>query len=292
MRPEWKKAVTSCIQRAPGPEDYDYEPGVMALWPFEALYNALSDSELLSMMWFALADVAVWPQVPVRTAKLLGKAITQAITTQAPLPVLKRMGIERPLELAGLDAARMLLEQVQIAEKRVMDPAASRPNPETLWEVINSLSRLYRTPDLFWPRWIQRVPPASVAHTPTQARSLALKSVLCTLDVPESWGYETAIMPELGPSGEILRLNTRTVTPFNGWEPHTHLGFFDDFEPRERCIDTTFTPAVPIDPYRMGYFFRTCFLSVQLEDEWYEGRYDRVRCTNIATGEVWAFDAL
>src|SRR5688572_25672439 len=77
MLEAWQRALRNCVMQVPDESDLDYEPGQMALKPLEDLFVALTPEQVVALAWFALAEVAVWPQVPADQGPKIADALDQ-----------------------------------------------------------------------------------------------------------------------------------------------------------------------------------------------------------------------
>lgn len=255
----------------------------MPLKPVEDLVTTLSDEQNLALGWLALAELAVWPQLPADQAPGVADAIEQAQKVPLKAPPKKDTRF-----VVAVEVSTALLSFVDEANKRVTDPAADRPRADTLRQCVTAIARLTKDPDAYWGEWLRRAVPAAITQAPAAARDVALKAVRCTLTVPNKWDYEGGLTEEHVASGVIHRGIIAVVAPGRGGRELFDIGLY---EPQARTIKAEFSPLLPIDPYRMGYVFRTTLMTHLLEDS-YGGRYDSVVCTSTATGEVWTYDAL
>src|SRR6187431_713130 len=172
----WELALRNCVQQVPDESSVDYEPGVMALKPIEDLIRALTPEQVASLGWFALADVAVWPQV----AGDQGPKIADAWEQQQKVDVGPPAG-PRDYVTVGKKATEALLVFVTDAEKRLLDPNAPAPVASTLQQVVTEIAKLSNNPDVHWREWLLRVVPAAAKIAPLEARKCAIAAFRCTL---------------------------------------------------------------------------------------------------------------
>ncbi|HEY6726503.1 MAG TPA: hypothetical protein VI197_20855 [Polyangiaceae bacterium] len=285
MLEPWERALRNCVQQVPDESSLDYEPGSMALKPLEELLVALTAEQIATLGWFALADVAVWPQV----SGAQGQTIADALERQQEVDV-GSPGAVREHAAAGRKATDALLGFVTSADKHLSDPSQPLPAASILQKVFTEIAQLSNDPDVYWREWFLRVVPAAAKSSPPQARQCAIAAFRCTLkSVAPKWDYEAGLKED--PVDDAIHHGViALVTPSRGGTELYDIGQFSNYAPQGRTIDAVFSPLLPIDPYRMGYLFQTVLMTYFLGDP-YSGRYDAVACTNSVTGERWSYPA-
>ncbi len=282
----WKHALRSCLQQVPDETDLDYAPGVMALEPLQRLFAAVTDEQRVALGWFALADVAVWPQVPSDQRD----RFADATMANDELDVKGTAGAGEYAAVGG-KSARALLDFAIASEKHAQDPNEPEPQVNVLRDAINDVARLNQDPDRYWTEWLSRVVPAAVRHGAADARRFAAAALRFTLtSVAPKWDFEAGLIEKDTPQGTEYRGSVAVVTPGRGGAELYDVGGISDYEPQGRVIRAKFEPLLPVDPYRMGYWLQTTFLAYFMNDA-YSGRYDQVVCTNTRTAEVWVYDS-
>ncbi|HEU5076791.1 MAG TPA: hypothetical protein VFU02_21525 [Polyangiaceae bacterium] len=285
MLEAWQRALRNCVMQVPDESNLDYEPGQMALKPLEDLFVALTPEQVVALAWFALAEVAVWPQVPGDQGPKIADALDQHQKVD-----FGPAGAPREQSSVGRKAAEKLLELVIAAEKHLLDPSAPAAPAGTLQQVFNEIAKLSDDPDRYWREWFLRVVPAAAFIAPLDARKLAVAAFRCTLkSVAPRWDYEAGLKADPAADGVHPGV-IAVVTPTRGGTELYDVGLISNYEPQGRKIDAVLDPLTPIDSYRMGYLFQTIFMAYFLLDS-YSGRYDSVMCTNKKTGERWNYPA-
>lgn len=285
MLEPWERALRNCVQQVPDESNVDYEPGAMALKPLEDLLVALTPEQVAALGWFALADVAVWPQV----SGDQGPKIADALEQQQRVDV-GPAGKPGEHATTGRKATEALLTFVTSAEKYLLDPKAPPPAASILQQVVTEVAQLGNNPDMYWREWFFRVVPAAAKIAPSEARTFAIAAFRCTLkSVAPRWDYEGGLKEDPA-DDSVFRGIIAVVTPSRGGKELYDIGEFSNYEPQGRTIQTEFSPMTAIDPYRMGYLFQTVLNAYLFRDS-YSGRYDDVVCTNLQTGERWSYRA-
>lgn len=285
MLEPWQRALRNCVQQVPDDSNLNYEPGVMALKPLEDLLAALTPEQVVALGWFALADVAVWPQVSGGD----GPKIAEALEQQQAVDV-GPAGAVRGHATVGRKATEALLAFVASAERHLADPKEPPPTASILQQVFIDVAQLSNDPDVYWREWFLRVVPAAMKVAPLEARKLAIAAFRCTLgSVAPTWDYEAGLKEDPA-DDSVFHGVIALVTPTRGGTELYDIGVFSNYAPQGRTIDAVLNPLSPIDPYRMGYLFQTILMTYFLNDQ-YSGRYDAVVCTNQRTGERWSYSA-
>lgn len=285
MLEPWQRALRNCVMQVPDESALDYEPGQMPLKPLEDLFVALTPEQVVALAWFALAEVAVWPQVPSDR----GPKIADALERHQKVDFGPE-GAQKEQSSLGRNAAEKLLELVISAEKHQLEPSAPAASAGILQQVFNEIAKLSDDPDRYWREWFLRIVPAAASIAPPDARKLAVAAFRCTLkSVAPRWDYEAGLKEDSVYEG-VYHGIIALVTPSRGGTELYDIGLFSNYEPRGRKIDVILDPFTPIDPYRMGYLFQTIFVAYFWLDS-PSGRYDSVTCTNKQTGERWSYPA-
>ena len=187
----WLSALHNCLQQIPDRGDIDYEPGVLPEQPVEQLLAALSDEQKLALGWFALAELAVWLQLPEPQAPVIADAIEQ----DAKLPL--REPPKKATRFVVADrVASDLISFIEEAKSKVADPALAPPRADTLGQCVIAIAKLTRAPDAYWGEWLRRAVPAAVTHPAADARGFAARTLRCTLPVPNRWDYAAGLTEE------------------------------------------------------------------------------------------------
>ena len=283
MLEPWQRALRNCVQQVPDESDLDYEPGVMPLQPIQVLLSALTPEQVVSLGWFALADVAVWPQVPSNQGTQIADALQQGAQV-------KLGAAEGACATVGSESTKTLLEFVAAAEARLQDPQAPLPDAGALLQVLNAVAQLSSDPDAHLREWFFRVIPSAAKVVPADARELAIGAFRCTIkSVAPEWDYEAGLKEDPA-DNSVFQGIIALVTPGRGGTELYDIGAFSNYAPQGRTINAELNPLTPIDAYRMGYLFQTTFMAYFLKDP-YSGRFDTAVCTNKATGERWRYAA-
>jgi len=156
MPEPWERALRNCIQQVPDESDLDYEPGVMGLRPLKERVEVLSAEQAAALGWFALADVAVWPQVDGGRGARIADALEHGQEVD-----LGAAGGRREHATVGAKAAKALLGFATAGQKRVQKPDEPAPDASTLQQAVNEVARLSQDPDGYWTEWLLRVVPAA-----------------------------------------------------------------------------------------------------------------------------------
>jgi hypothetical protein len=290
-QPAWLRGLTNCLQYiVDDADDIEVEAGevkVGELRPraFPALQKALSDEQVLSFGWMALADLAVWPQLTVTEAQELAQSIHQL---KPALPV--RTATGQSLRDAGYRAAASTVAFIGQAQARLRQPAARPPDFELIRVSINALAHFRKDKKLFWQQWLRRTIEPAAVSTPEQACAYAVAGLQATIGLPVRFEYEATRARVRGATANDGPFSITAVTPRQGGRVVANLAQIANTTPVKRKINATLTPAVTLDPYRMGYFLRTVCLA-ELLDDVHVGYFDSVTCTNTSTNETWTYAA-
>jgi hypothetical protein len=266
-------------------ETGEVEVGEIRPRAFAELGTALDEEHLLSLTWLALADLAVWPQLPVADAEALARLLETGGAHQLAKPW---TGAKDDTAL-GVQSAVELLPFIEEVDRRVRNHSVdSTINLSPLRLVVNRLAKESGEPIEYWERWLWRVVPAAATTGAERAKALAVAALRCTFAAPKHWKYVASL--EAIPKDTKGEEAVRVVAVSAGREARelAQMGVFVDREPVERKITTRFTPAIPVDAYRMGYLFQSVYMTDLLDDEM-TGHYDSVTCKNIETGETWSY---
>jgi len=295
MRPRWLSSLNGCLQMIVRSGDDveveagDVKVGELRARAFEDLRRSLDDRQLLSLAWFTLADLACWPQLPATEVNAMIQVLESGAAFMRPVTTI---GEKDTTSARAMQLLPALLGVIHAAARRVADPQRMPAAEVTAIRTsVNTLAREHGKPIEYWEKWLRRVVPAAATLAPDAARALTLAAIRATLPLTGNWEYaasSSAGTHVLLPGQEV---RVAAVTPRLGGRTILELGSFTDTEPVNRRIEAKLAPAVPVDPYRMGYLFRSSYMTDLLDDA-KTGHYDAVKCTNTATGETWAYSSL
>jgi hypothetical protein len=185
MRPPWLRALTSCLQMVVTSDDDievelgEVNVGQLRARAFAELRNALTDAQALSLAWFALADLACWPQLPAAQAAMLAAGLeTDNIAMEASV-----LGAEGSQSDAVTNAAASMLRMILTANLRAQIPAlAPRTDFEPLRKSINQLAQQSSAAIEYWENWL---------NARESARSRR-GSALAYPSIPIAWAISSA----------------------------------------------------------------------------------------------------
>jgi hypothetical protein len=289
--PAWIQGLNACLQLIVIDRDDieiemgQVEHGDLKARAFQQLQKVLTNEQVLSLGWLALADVACWPQLEPTEAHALAHTI-RLMTPQMP----PRVATGRTPRDAGYRAASVILNFIAQAQRQLADTNAIAPDFEPVRVAINALAHLRKNRVAFWEQWLRRVIEASASLTPEEACNCAISALLHTVALPARFEYGSERSKVRGASDTDGPFEIFVATPRQDGRRIASLGRLSGLAPVKRKVSATFTPAAPTDRYRMGYYLRTVCMS-ELMDDATMGYYDTVTCTNENTGELWAFAA-
>jgi hypothetical protein len=291
MRPPWLRALTGCLQMIVRSEDdIEVEAGEVALGEvraraFAELARAYDLDHLLSLAWLSLADLAVWPQLPVQEAAALAQFLEIGGTYRPALSI-GQTSTPSQEALQGVTKLLTLIERIRSLGANPM--SASPVDLAPLRVAINRIAQLSGSPVAYWEKWLRRIVPSAARLPSPEARALAIASLRSTFAVPDRWAYVAELVDQpIAPDGP-KEVRVGAFAPGRGGREIAVLGTFSKQDPVQRKIESTFSPRIAVDPYRMGYLFHSTYMTDLLDDA-KTGYYDAVTCTNIATGEVWSY---
>jgi hypothetical protein len=293
MRPPWLRALTGCLQMVVrSADDIEVEAGEVDVGQlreraFLELCEVLDPLQRASFIWLALADLAVWPQLPSSDAMALAAYLdghgSLPLSTPRKIESLADVGRMGTIELLPLiDRAKKIASQ-----SLPLEPNELRP----ILKCVNGFAKNSDDSIAYWEKWLRRVIPAVVTHDVAASRTLALAALRSTLNTPSRWLYLASqdANPEQILSTKGLRVNV--VAPDRRGRSVQNLGEFVEIQPVNRRIEAKLIPAAPIDPYRMGYLFRSVCIT-DFFDDLLTGHYESVCCTNMVTGDRWDYSKL
>jgi hypothetical protein len=293
MQPAWVQGLTTCLQAiATDADDLEVELGKVKIGElrpraFRELQKRLTNEQVVAFGWFALADVACWPQLDFAEAHALATSIEAAAPA---LPAREAAGDS--MRDAGYRAVSGILVFITQAQHRVSKPSwAPGANFELIRGAINDLARFRRDQEPFWQEWLRRVIKAAAVTAPEQACRYAVAALRATIALLVPFEYEALRPPGQPVANKDGPFDVLVVTPRQGGAAVTGLGQFTKLKPVNRVINAVFAPRVPIDPYRMGYLLRTECMA-ELLDNSLMGYFDGLVCTNASTGETWSYIAV
>lgn len=271
-------------------DDIEVEAGEVAVGEIRArafaeLVNALEGAQLLSLVWLEIADLAVWPQLPVPEAVALTRVLETGGSFRPALPA----DPQATPSVVALQAIAPLLALIDQLNRGSTGPLApSAVDLSSLRLVVNRLARASRQPISYWEKWLRRVVPSAVTLPAGRAMSLAIAALRTTFAAPDRWEYVATVdsIPDVPEAPRGVRVCA--VSPGRGGREFVQLGVFTGQGPIQRVISATFTPQISVDPCRMGYLFHSAYMTDLLDDA-RTGYYDRVTCTNSVTGESWSY---
>ena len=168
--------------------------------------------------------------------------------------------------------------------------AAPTPDFEPIRVAVNDLCHFRKDRVAFWEQWLRRVIEAAAVSTPEEACACAVAALQNTLPLPARFEYEARSQSRTPASNTNGPISFVAATPRQGGTTVMSLGTVTDLDPVKRKLNATFTPATPIDRYRMAYLIRTVCLS-ELLDDMKAGFFDSATFTNVSTGEIWHYSA-
>ena len=269
---QWRVLYGACLSSVRTPDDFDYDEGVMPARPFRELLGALTADQLEALVWVALADLAVWPQFP----RPVRDELLQA----------SRVPGGTPSDRSDPDAASLVALQHWVKFSHAVRAASgSAASQEPLRAAVEHVAQASGRPGAYWEDWLLRVIPCAARTPVATAHAFAVQALECQQTAPTMFAYEATLHESGLPYVHV-------VTPRMGGKKVATLGAFEDYVPQARVIRARFVPSVgaePVDPYRMGYWFRTTLMSVFFQDH-YEGRYDEVVITHATTGATFLYE--
>jgi hypothetical protein len=292
-KPAWVRGLDSCLQAIVIDRDDiaiergEVERGELRAGGFPQLQRAFTDEQVLAFGWMGLADIACWPQLPQGEALQLAQSIQQ-LTPKLP----NRSATARTQQQSGYRAAAAILKFISQAQARLKQPTtSSTPDFEPIRVAINELCHFRKNRVAFWEQWLRRVIESAAVSTPEEACACAVAALQHTLPLPARFEYEAKRQSRTPASNTNGPVSFVAAAPRQGGTTVMSLGTVTGLDPVKRKLNATFTPATPIDRYRMAYLIRSVCLS-ELFDDMKAGFFDSATFTNASTGEIWSYAAV